>query len=1054
MHAYAELFCQSNFSFLVGASRPEELIRTATEFGYTALAITDECSVAGVVRAHVEAKRLAEENEKKRTKLIVGSRFVTEEDLHLVALATDRRAYGQLCTLITRARRRSEKGQYCLWTKDLVPATDGCLFIWLPTPAQAHLCLKKANGPSPSDTTDSIWVACNQLREATQGRLWIGLTRTLDGHDEELTQWRQILARVWSLPVVACGAVLCHEANRQPLQDVLTAIRLNKPLQACGYELQANRERHLRPLAELQGLFPAEALTESIAIADRCTFGLDELRYEYPQEVVPPGHTAQSYLRQLVEIGADQRWPAGETPAVRALIEKELQVIHELKYEYYFLTVYDVVQFARDQKILCQGRGSAANSAVCFCLFITDVDPAKSNLLFERFISKERNEPPDIDVDFEHERREEVIQFLYRKYSRHRAALTAAISTYRTKSALRDVGKAMGFDMTLLDRLSKSLAWWDQRDQLPSRLKELGVDSDSLPIRQFIKLVDQIRSFPRHLSQHVGGFILSAGPLDQLVPIENASMEDRTVVQWDKDDIDALGLMKVDVLALGMLTAIRKSFALIEAVRGKQWTMATLPREDAATYALLQKGDSVGVFQVESRAQMAMLPRLKPATFYDLVIEVAIIRPGPIQGDMVHPYLRRRQGIDPVTYESPEIEAILERTLGIPIFQEQVIKLAMVAAGFTGGEADRLRRAMAAWKRKGGLEPYEAKLATGMRERGYSDDFIQRIILQIRGFGDYGFPESHAASFALLVYVSSWLKCHEPAAFCCGLLNAQPMGYYTPSQLVQDVQHHGVEVRPVDVQYSDWDHILETDQMSQHPQRQPAIRLGFRLIQNVSKEGMDRITRFRKQQPFVSLADFTRRCQLNRKDMEALAHANALQSLSAHRFQARWDVQGLQHESPLVQREQARETPVQLPPPSTVQNLVEDYHSTGLTLGPHPMTLLRNHPKLRGSKRHCDLAILRHKQFVKIAGIVTGRQRPGTATGVVFITLEDETGNSNIVVWNDLVDRYRSAVLHARLVGVKGVVEKEGNVIHVIAGQLVDLTYLLGQLMTSSRDFH
>ncbi len=1030
---YAELHCLTHFSFLRGASYPAELVQQAHALGYRALAITDECSLAGVVQAHVATRDCP-------LQLIIGSEFHSEEGLHFILLAPDRRAYGQLSTLISRARRRSDKGEYCLRVSDLAPASDGCLCIWLPTPEQ---CAQP----------DAF---CEDLLRHLSSRLWIGLHNNLGPQDEMLMHVRIALAQQRNLPLVACGNVHLHHPARQPLQDVLTAIRLNTSVHNAGFHLHANREQHLRTREELQQLFPPEALAQTLVIAQRCQFLLSELKYEYPHELVPQGHTAQSWLRALVEDGVRQRWPQGEDAKTRALIEKELQIIHELNYESYFLTVYDIVHFARGEKILCQGRGSAANSAVCFCLFITEVNPATSTLLFERFISKERNEPPDIDVDFEHERREEVIQFIYRKYGRQRAALTATVIRYRTKSAIRDVGKALGFDNTLLDALAQSLAWWDRKDQLSARLQELGIDAASPAIRRFLWLVNELRGFPRHLSQHVGGFIISAGPLDQLVPIENASMPERTVVQWDKDDIEALGLMKIDVLALGMLTAIRKSFALLAQIRGVQHTMANLlQRHDEKTYEMLQRGDSVGVFQVESRAQMAMLPRLKPAKFYDLVIQVAIVRPGPIQGDMVHPYLQRRQlPPDKIRYESTALKPVLERTLGIPIFQEQVIALAMVAAGFSGGEADQLRRAMAAWKRKGGLEPYEEKLAAGMRERGYSSDFIQRIIAQIRGFGDYGFPESHAASFALLVYVSAWLKCHEPAAFCCGLLNAQPMGFYSPSQLVQDVKRHNIAVRPVDVLHSAWDHTLETDCLHPHPQRQPALRLGLRLVLNLSSSGAEKILQQRAQKNFISLADFTRRCRLNQKDMDALAHANALQSLSAHRFQARWDAQGLQQESPLLQQEQQRETPVQLPPPSEAQNLLEDYHSTGLTLGRHPLALLREHPALRGCKRYADLAALNHKRFVRIAGIVTGRQRPGTATGVVFITLEDETGNSNIVVWSDLVERFRAEVLNARLLYVKGVVERENNVIHVIAGHLQDMTALLGELETQSRDFH
>ncbi|RLP52772.1 MAG: error-prone DNA polymerase [Ketobacter sp.] len=1034
---YSELHCYSNFSFLKGASHPEELVKQASALGYPGLAVTDECSVAGVVRAHVEARQHPD------IRLIIGSDFISEEGFHFVILAPTRRAYGQLCTLITLARRRAEKGHYQLKLADLSPLTSECLFIWFPSLGQCQ--------PTESRSANSHRQA---LVDAAPQRLWIGLENNLNPQDQQRCRQRQQLALQLGLPLVACGQVHTHHPSRQPLQDIVTAIRLNTHIHSAGFQLHANRESSLRPVEEIQRYFPQAAIEQTQVITQLCQFSLQELRYEYPHEVVPPGHSAQSYLRRLVESGAQHRWPEGVTPHVRSLLKKELGLINELNYEYYFLTVYDIVQFARSQNILCQGRGSAANSAVCFCLFITEVDPAKSSLLFERFISKERNEPPDIDVDFEHERREEVIQFIYRKYGRQRAALTATLITYRIKSAIRDVGKAMGFDQTLLDQLSKSIAWWDKQEQLPQRLTELGIDIRNPRIQRFKSLVDTLLGFPRHLSQHVGGFIISAGPLDQLVPIENASMPERTVVQWDKDDIEALSLMKIDVLGLGMLSAIRKSFDLIEQIRGQRWTLSTLPQENPATYELLQRGDSVGVFQVESRAQMAMLPRLKPACFYDLVIEVAIVRPGPIQGDMVHPYLRRRQGLEQVHYVSDEVRHVLERTLGVPIFQEQVIELAMVAAGFSAGEADQLRRAMAAWKRKGQLQPYEAKLAHGLLSRGYSEDFSRRIISQIRGFGEYGFPESHAASFALLVYASAWLKCHEPAAFCCALLNSQPMGFYSPSQLVQDIKRHQVEVRAVDALKSQWDHSLESDAQAQQPQQQPAIRLGFRLVKNLSRQGVDTLLLQREHHPFSSLQDLIQRCKLNKRDLDALAHADAFSCFQQHRFQARWETQGLQQESPLLQQQQQRETAVTLPPPGEADNLSEDYHSLGLTLGRHPMSLLREHPDLKGCKRHQDLYAMGHKRFVRIAGIVTGRQRPGTATGVVFITLEDETGNSNIVVWRDLVERNRATVVHSRLMKIKGVVEREGSVIHVIAGEITDCSYLLGELETHSRDFH
>ena len=851
-----------------------------------------------------------------------------------------------------------------------------------------------------------------------------------------------------------------HIAQRKPLQDALTATRLNTSIYHSGFELHSNREQYLRPLSNIAHSYSPQQIKATIDITKRCHFSLDELRYEYPKELVPANTTATKHLKQLVDAGAHQRWPLGISHKTQALLDKELRIIAELSYEYYFLTVHDIVKFARDEHILCQGRGSAANSAVCFCLFITEVDPDKSTLLFERFISKERNEPPDIDVDFEHERREEVIQFIYRKYGRHRAALTATVITYRLKSAIRDIAKALDFDQSLIDQLLKAIPWWDQDEQLAQRFSELNIDINNPQIRHFRHLVNEILRFPRHLSQHVGGFIISSGNLDQLVPIENASMADRSIVQWDKDDIEALGLMKIDVLALGMLSAIRKSFQYIESLRGTRWTLESLPAEDTATYQLLQKGDSVGVFQVESRAQMAMLPRLKPACFYDLVIEVAIVRPGPIQGNMVHPFLKRRNGLEKVSYPHEEIRPILERTMGVPIFQEQVIKLAMVAAGFTAGEADQLRRSMTSWKKQGQLRQYQQQLREGLLSRGYDSEFAEQLIEQINGFGEYGFPESHAASFALLVYASAWLKCHEPAAFCCGLLNSQPMGFYSPSQLIQDIRRHNIQVLPIDVLHSDWDHTLEPIKeksaisTTEKKLPQPAIRLGLRLIKGLSFRAGAELVNARNTQPFQSLTDLKQRTALNRAELEALAHSNALVSLAGHRFQARWEAQGIQHATPLLSSDVQKEQPIALAAPSKGQNTQEDYHSTGLTLGHHPMLLLRNHPAIKGCKTHKELYQLNHKRFVRIAGIVTGRQRPGSAAGVIFITLEDETGNSNIVVWKDLVARRRAIIVQAKLLKVKGIIEREGSVIHIIAGEVEDLTPLLGNLDTTSRDFH
>jgi error-prone DNA polymerase len=811
---------------------------------------------------------------------------------------------------------------------------------------------------------------------------------------------------------------------------------------------------------------------------------MEELRYEYPEELVPPHLTPTSYLRQLTMAGAAERWPDGIPDDMQVLIERELSLISSLGFEHYFLTVQDIVQFARSQSILCQGRGSAANSAVCYCLHITEVDPARMHLLFERFVSKERDEPPDIDVDFEHERREEVIQYIYKRYGRDRAALAATLITYRLKSAVRDVGKALGMDLDLVDLLAKSLAWWDKREELDRHLRNAGLDPDSQLVSQFLALVNEILGFPRHLSQHVGGFVISRGPLAQLVPVENAAMPERTVIQWDKDDLEALGLLKVDVLALGMLTAIRKALDAINRYRGSSTqplTVTRIPPEDPATYRMLQQGDSLGVFQVESRAQMAMLPRLKPQQFYDLVIEVAIVRPGPIQGDMVHPYLRRRQGLEEVTYSNEAVRKVLERTLGVPIFQEQVIELAMVAAGFSGGEADQLRRAMAAWKRRGGLAHFEQKLIDGMLARGHDLEFAQRVFKQIQGFGEYGFPESHAASFALLVYISAWLKCHEPAAFYCGLLNSLPMGFYSPSQIVQDAKRHDIQVLPLDVQHSDWDHQLSPEvapgtTMSDSITPASAMRLGLRMIKGLNEATGSRIAEAR---PFRDVADLAKRAQLDRNQLKVLARAGALKWLSGHRYQAHWDVSAIDAPMPLEQAswdiEPEASSPghhvdisrepadpiVVLDAPTAAEELFEDYRYTGLTLGAHPMKMLRSHPALKAHCRTEDLSEIRHGQLVRIAGLVTGRQRPGTASGVLFLTLEDETGNANIVIWNSVLERYRPALLQGQLLRIKGVVEREQQVIHVVAGKVDDYTGLLGELggkdtektLFKSRDF-
>jgi error-prone DNA polymerase len=1018
MH-YAELFCFSNFSFLRGASHPEELVRQASRMGYKALALTDECSVAGAVRAHQAASEAG-------LPLVIGSFFRLEEGIELILLATNRNGYGNLCELITHGRRAAEKGQYRLNTVDLADGLADCLAIWLP-------------GSQPR-SWQGLW-----LRRRFKERMWIGMRLHRGPQDSALLARGKILSRYLNVPLLACGQVLMHAPERRPVLDVLYAIRHGCTVAELGLRRPANAEQHLRPIAELRQLYPRFMLEETMTVVARCQFALDTLRYEYPREVAPDGEAPGLYLRRLVYAGANRRWPDGMPEHVRPLIEHELRLINDLGYEPYFLTVYDIVRFARSRDILCQGRGSAANSAVCFCLGITEVDPGRMQMLFERFISRERNEPPDIDVDFEHERREEVIQYIYERYGRHRAALAATVICYRPRSAVRDVGKALGLSPDQVDRLAHSLAWWDGHRVLAERLAEVGMDPGSAVVRQLVSLLDVVVGFPRHLSQHVGGFVIAADSLNRLVPIENAAMENRTVIQWDKDDLEALGLLKVDILALGMLSAIRRAFDLIALHRDRQLTMANVPAEDAQVYDMLCDGDTVGVFQVESRAQMAMLPRLAPRCFYDLVIEVAIVRPGPIQGGMVHPYLRRRQGREPVTYPSEAVKSVLERTLGIPIFQEQVMQLAVVAAGFSPGEADQLRRAMAAWKRKGGLEPFEKKLVDGMRQRGYEEVFARQIFSQIQGFGDYGFPESHSASFALLVYVSAWLKYHEPAAFTCALLNSQPMGFYAPAQLVQDARRHDVEVRPIDVLHSHWDSTLEATETNGL-----ALRLGLRLVKGLSKGHAQQLVVVRQQSD--SREVLTR--ALPRPAMARLAAAGAMASISGHRYEAQWQALGVESLPPILAGSVFVEDDPRLPAPKVADDVVADYATTGLTLRSHPLALLRRRFDSRRvvTARHIDETS--HRTMVQVAGLVINRQRPGTASGVIFMTLEDETGFINLVLWPWVVERQRAAVMGARLLLVRGVVEREGKVVHVIASRLEDRTQWLGSLATRSRDFH
>jgi len=1021
--AYAELHCLSNFTFLRGASHPEDLVSRAAALGYTALALTDECSFAGAVRAHVAAKSIG-------LPLIIGSEMQLRDGPKLVALATDREGYGQLSSLITRGRIGSKKGSYSLSRADLDDLSR-CLALLIPDGRRDAEHARFVAGRFP-------------------GRAWIAAELLCGPDDRSRLAALRDLGKSAGLPLVAAGDVHMHLRSRRALQDTLTAIRLRMPVRACGHALHPNAERHLRLRMRLAQLYPPELLAESVKLAERCSFSLDELRYEYPEELVPRGETPASWLRKLTEEGLQKRFPGSISQKTRDLVERELALIAELRYEPFFLTVHDVVAFARGRGILCQGRGSAANSAVCYALGVTEVNPAKQELLFERFLSRERNEPPDIDVDFEHQRREEVIQYIYGKYGRDRAALAATLITYRPKSALRDAGKALNLDPRQVDAIAKSIAWWDDRRELAARLREAGFNPMSPVMRRLMALAHALLGFPRHLSQHVGGFVISRGPLAQLVPIENAAMPERSVIQWDKDDLESLGLLKVDVLALGMLSAIRRALGFVNGLRRNAISMdSLLLEEDPAVYEMIRHADTIGVFQIESRAQMSMLPRLGPKHFYDLVIEIAIVRPGPIQGDMVHPYLRRREGKEPVDYPNDAVKKVLERTLGVPIFQEQVMQLAVVAADFTPGEADQLRRAMAAWKRKGGLEPFQKKLIEGMRRNGIPEEFADRIYRQILGFGEYGFPESHSVSFALLAYVSAWLKRHEPAAFLAALLNSQPMGFYTPSQLVQDARRHGVEVLPVDVTASEWECAIEP-----LPSSRPAVRLGFLMVQGLAEAAAKRIVEARARGPLESMDELAHRAALERRDLRCLAAAGALAPLAGHRREAHWSVAGVDTGRHILAGAPVAEARPELAPPTEGESLLADYASTGLTLGRHPLALLRARLARMRFATAEELKRLPSGAHARAAGIVTGRQRPGTASGTVFVTLEDETGYVNVIVWPRLVEAQRRELLASMLMGVEGTLEREGEVMHLVAKRLSDHSELIGSLQVDSRDFH
>ncbi len=1024
---YAELHCLSNFSFQRGASSAKELFERARAHGYRKLAITDECTLAGIVRAWQAAKE-------SELPLIVGSEMRIHDGPKVVLLVENLDGYQRLCKLITQARRRAKKGEYLLLREDFTAPMTGLLALWL-TDETAERSREREEGG---------W-----LRECFPQRLWLAVGLHRGPNDAQRLERLQKLACELDIPAVAASDVHMHARGRRALQDTITAVRHHVTVAEAGFRLFPNGERHLRPYEQLRELYPPVLLGETLRIAERCTFDLEQLSYQYPHELVPAGQTPTSWLRVLTEKGARWRWPDGTPEKARELIETELKLIAELKYESYFLTVHDIVRFARDQSILCQGRGSAANSVVCFALGVTELDPVKNNMLFARFLSKERNEPPDIDVDFEHGRREEVLQYVFRRYGRGRAALTAVASTYHGAGAIRDVARALGLPADQINALADCCSRRGERLPTPERLRESGFDPDNALLRRVLILAGELLGFPRHLSQHPGGFVISEHPLDTLVPVENAAMADRTVIQWDKDDLDLVGLLKVDILALGMLSALRRCFELVSRYRQQApWTIATIPAEDEATYQMISRADTIGVFQIESRAQMAMLPRLRPKTFYDLVIEVAIVRPGPIQGDMVHPYLRRRNKEEPVDYPSEELEPVFKRTLGVPLFQEQVMELAVVAAEYTPGEADQLRRSMAAWKRHGGLEPHRQRLTERMLERGYTPEFTARIFEQIKGFGSYGFPESHAASFALLTYASCWLKCHEPAAFACSLINSWPMGFYSPDQILQDARRHGIETRPVDVNHSNWDCTLEPNDGEQ-----PAIRMGLRMIRGFRQETAESIENARRQQPFGDVADLCLRAGLDQSARAQLADAGALHGLAGDRHRARWAVAGVEGQLPLFAGQTTRELPVSLPRPTVGEDLHTDYDTLGTTLGPHPLKLLRAQLRGKRCRSSRELRGIEHGRNVSVAGLVVGRQKPGTASGVIFLTLEDEFGMVNVVVWKDLGERQRRVLVDSQLLRIDGRLEMQHDVVHLIAGRLTDYTPLLAGLDVRSRDF-
>ena len=1066
MIRYAELQVATSFSFLEGASQPDELAMTAAALGLAAVGVTDRNSLAGVVQMHAAAKKFG-------LRVLIGCRLDLTDADSLLAYPTDRAAYARLSRLLTLGKMRAPKGECFIARTDVLAHAEGMLFLLL--------------GPNQRD--ESFLRELRAWRSGlARGQLYLAASHRYQGDDSRRLRWLAGLGEAEGVPLVATNDVLYHGAGRRALADVMTCIRHHTTIDEAGWRLSANAERHLKPAVEMMRLFRdhPDAVARTLEIAEACRFSLDELRYEYPDEVAE-GRDPQDTLVALTWDGAAKRYPSDRFPggipdAVHRTVERELALIAERRYAPYFLTVHDIVQFAREQDILCQGRGSAANSAVCYCLGITSVDPTEVDLLFERFISSARGEPPDIDVDFEHEKREEVIQYIYRKYGRARAGLTATVIRYRARSALREVGKAMGLSADLVARLTGSIWGWSGQGVDEERARKLGVDPDDPRLKRTLELAHELIGFPRHLSQHVGGFVITRGPLSDLCPVANAAMEDRTTIEWDKDDIDALGILKVDVLALGMLTCIHRAFDLIEQVHGTRWALATLPQGDPAVYEMLGRADSLGVFQVESRAQMSMLPRLKPKTFYDLVIEVAIVRPGPIQGGMVHPYLRRRSKVEPVTYPMPELKPVLHRTLGVPLFQEQAMKVAMVGAGFTAEEADQLRRAMAAFRKTGQVQLFRDKFIAGMTAKGCDPAFAERCFKQIEGFGEYGFPESHAASFALLVYVSAWIKHHHPAIFAAALLNSQPMGFYAPAQIVRDAREHGVTVLPPDVNLSGWDCTIEPQDQAlrppgekvrmrgfgaaeeilpadpPHPDPLPGgergiiLRLGLRLIKGFTPEHADSIVLSRAggyRDPY----DLWRRARLPVAALEKLAKADAFRSVGLDRRAALWAVRALGDQPlPLFARldgPMAEEPEAPLPAMALGEHVVMDYGSLSLSLKAHPLALLRDGlPNVTPAER---LAQTRDGRRLTTAGLVLVRQRPGSAEGVVFLTLEDETGITNLVVMPDAFEIFRRPIMTARMLAATGRVQKHDGVVHLRVESLIDLTHRLAELTGENR---